>query len=377
MRRLSIPALIVLLFLGCSGSGGSDQQTTTTTTATAMDSRLTFDMDWFMPRVSGFEAVLVGIFNPGSPLKQKVVLTPLPSPPALPFSFTFIGPYDSNGDGIDEKTLNGRATFDSDPANAWSSVTGQAVVDVDIPVVHHIYHATVNFTITSDERRLFGSGTFMNALTGNTTTMTVAEATPLVVKPATGAASAMSNACGYSLNGQMLLEVTGSSGTLKSTWNFSSDSASVAVNNRTFTDPSGQTTTLPDSTVTLPCGGGTIKDWDGIYDQHWACLPLEFGQATIKIKTTGPTTVEISDQELPITDPPSTYPAATIGGNPHALRGFFISVPPVGGFRYREDFNWTMRTSLSAFAQFSKYVYIEGPNKDKGGYCIAYAPRVG
>ncbi len=81
MRRLSIPALIVLLFMGCSGSGGSDQQTPVQQTpipaaAAAMDSKLTSDMDSFMPRVARFEGNLVGIFNPGTPLAQGVALTP-------------------------------------------------------------------------------------------------------------------------------------------------------------------------------------------------------------------------------------------------------------------------------------------------------------
>jgi hypothetical protein len=380
MRRLSIPALIVLLFMGCSGSGGSDQQNTTPTSttpipaaATAMDSTLTSDTDKLTSQVAKFDGILMGIFSPGTPLAPGVVLSPAP-PGAPPNSFTFSGPYDSNGDGMNDTTISGQATFIDDPAFAWSGVTGQAVVDVDIPIVGQLFHANVNFSITSAERRLSGSGTFTNVFTGNTTTMTVAAATPLVVKPATGAAGAVSNACAYSLNGQMLLEVTGSSGALTSTWNFSSNSAGVVVNNKTFTDPSGQTTVLPDSTVFMPCGsGGTINDWVGTYDQQWACLPREFGQATITISVTGPNTVEIMDSDPP-GSPPVTYTATTIGGDPHALRGFFISGPV--GFRFREDFNWTMRRGLSGFRQSSSYVFFEGPNIGKGGLCVASAPRL-
>jgi hypothetical protein len=304
-----------------------------------------------------------------------VVLTPDTSPGAPSHSFTFSGPYDGNDDGFNETTISaGRATFNSDPAVAWSGVTGQAVVDVAIPIVGHVYHANINFSITSAERQLSGSGMFTDPLTGNTTTMTVEAATPLVVKPATGAARAVSNTCGYSLKGQMRLEVTGSSGTLTSTWNFSSNSAGVVVNNKTFTDSSGQTTMLPSETVYMPCGSsGTINDWAGIYDQHWACLPQEFGQATITISVTGPNTVEIIDQDPPSTGPLSMYTAAMIGANPHALRGFFISGP--SGFQYREDFNWTMRKSLSGFAESASYVYFEGPNIGKGGLCVASASR--
>jgi len=203
--------------------------------------------------------------------------------------------------------------------------------------------------------------------------MTLDAGTPLLVKPATGAAGAVSNACGYSLEGPMDLEVTGSSGTLKSTWNFSSNSASVTVNNRTFTDSLGQTTMLPDSTVDIPCGSGGIKDWEGTYDQDWACLPRESGSATITMSATGADTVAITDEDPPGSGDQSMYAAAAIGANPHSLRGFFISGPM--GFRYREDFNWTMRSSLSGFAESSYYVYFEGPNVGKGGLCVASAPR--
>ena len=379
MRRLIVPTLILLLVLGCSGSDqpSSSQQAPMQSAATAMESKLTSGMSSFMPRVPRFEAVLVGIFNPSTPLAQTVTLTPDPNPNAPPFSFTFTGPYDSNGDGFNESRLSGQATFTDDPAVAWSRVTGHATVDTDIPIVGHIYHADITFSITSAERQLSGSGTFTDPLfTGNTTTITVPNVTPLVAKPATGAAGAVSNACGYSLEGQMLIEVTGPSGTLKSTWNFSPNSASVVVNNRTFTDPSGQTTMLPDRTIDTPCGsGGTINDWVGTYDQHWACLPREFGEATITISPgPGADTVTITDEDPPNSGIKSTYTATTIGANPHALHGFFISGPM--GFHFREDFYWTMRKSLSGFAEFASYVYTEGPKKDTGGLCVASAPRL-
>jgi hypothetical protein len=376
MRRLIAPALFLLLFLGC---GSSDDPVPPAVAipaaATGMDSQLATGMDTFMPRVVRFETILVFILNPGTPLAQGVTLTPDTSPGAPPHSFTFSGPYDGNDDGFNETTMSGRATFNSDPAVAWSGVTGQAAVNVAIPMIGHVYQANINFSITSANEQLSGSGTFTNPLTGTTTTMTVAAATPLVVKPATGAVDAVSNACGYSLMGPMRFEVTGSSGTLRSTWNFSSNSASVAVNNRSFTDSSGLTTMLPDSTVESRCGGGrTINDWVGSYDQFWACLPRETGRATITMSVAASNAVSITDEDPPGSGDLSTYTAMTIDGNAHALRGFFIAGP--SGFRYREDFNWTMRKSLSGFAQSSRYVYIEGPNQGTGGFCVASAPRL-
>ena len=251
---------------------------------------------------------------------------------------------------------------------------GQATVDVTIPIVGHVYHANVNFTITSAERRLFGSGTVTNPISGNTTTIMVAAATPLVVKPATGATNAVSNACGYSLADQMRFEVTGPTGTLKSTLNYSSNSPTATANNRTFTDPSGQTTTLPDTTIDTPCdSGGTINDWAHTYDQQWACLPRESGQATLTLSVAGTNSVTIIDEDPPASGNLSTYPATTIGANPRALRGFFIGGP--ASSPYREDFNWTLDKSLKGFVQFSSYAYIPPGPVGTGGMCVAYAAR--
>jgi hypothetical protein len=276
MRRLVAQSLVLLLLtLGCGG-GGSGPEEGVPPEAAAMYSTLTTGMAAHMPRVPRFEGSLVGMLNPGSLLAQGVTLTPDASGP--PFSYTLSGTYDGNEDGIRETTLTGKVTFNGDPNVEWSGLTGQVALDVTIPVVGHVYHADVTLSITSAERRLSGSGRFTNPMTGNTTTMTVAAATPLVIKPATGAADAMSNACGFSQEGQMVLDVAGSAGTLKSTWHFSPSSVSVAARSRTFTNPSGQTSALADTTVDAPCdGGGSLNDWVGTFDQQWACLPRESG----------------------------------------------------------------------------------------------------
>ena len=226
-----------------------------------MDSKLATGMAKHLSRVPRFEGIQVDIFNPGTPLTQGVSLIPDNTPGAPPHSFTFSGLYYGNGDGFQEITMTGHATFNNDPGVAWSGATGQATLNVTIPIVGHVYHAVVNFSITSAERVVSGTGTFTDPVTGNVTTMTVAAATPLSIKPATGTAGAVSNTCAYSLNGPMQLEVTRSTGILKSTWNYSSSSATVVANNRTFTDPSGQVTVLPDSTVDTTCGSsGTVDD---------------------------------------------------------------------------------------------------------------------
>jgi hypothetical protein len=226
--------------------------------------------------------------------------------------------------------------------------------------------------ITSVDRRLTGSGTFTDPLTGNKTTMTATS--PLVVKPATGDASAVSNACGYSLDGQMQLKVDGAGGALTSIWNFSSSSPVVVVNGTSFTDSSGKTTALAESTVDLRCGySGSINDWVARFDQNYACLPRESGQATITITVTGPNTITISDEDPPGSGSVKTYDATILAANPHAVRGFFIGGP--AGNHYREDFNWTLGKNGSGFSDFSSYTFIEGLKTGSGGICVASARR--
>ena len=148
----------------------------------------------------------------------------------------------------------------------------------------------------------------------------------------------------------MQLKVEGSTGTLTSNWNFSSSNPRVAVNGASFTDPSGQTTALPDSNVDLRCGSsGTINDWAATYSQDYSCLPRETGQATLTITVTGPDTIAITDEDPPGSGIVKTYAATIISCNPHAVRGFFIGGP--AGNRYREDFNWTLGKNGSGFSQ--------------------------
>lgn len=375
MRKLIAPAALLLLVPGCGG-GGSDSPPVVAGVAGTVDTQLKTNMVRFVPLVSNVESSLVFVLSAGALLPAGVTVAPDNSPNSLPNSVTFSGgPYDGNGDGIPETTLsNGRATFSSDPANGWSGVSGQVTVDVGIPILGHVYHADVAFTLGVDDKRLSGSGTFTDPLTSMTTTMTVAAATPLVVKPATGAANAVSNACGYSLDGRMRLDVGGADGTLSSFWNFSSASPSVSVNGASFTDKSGQTVTLPDSTIDLRCGSsGSIDDWVATFDQTYACLPRETGQATLTIAVTGPDTITITDEDPPLSGNFHTYQATIVSANPHAVRGFFDAGPP--NSPYREHFNWTLGKNGSGFTQSSNYVFTGGPNQGSGGMCVATAKR--
>lgn len=373
MRLLIAPTLVFLLQIaGCGG--GSEDADAIPSVASEMDSELKSNMARFMPMVANIETSLVFVLNSSSPMAQGMTVTPDTSPGAPPYTVMFTGTYDGNGDGLNETTMSGHATYNSDPATAWSGLNGQATTDVSIPILGHVYHSEISFTIDSDQRQIWGSGTFTEPITGNTTEMTIPLGSPLEIKVADGSAGAVSNACGYSLSGQIRVDVTGADGTLTSYWNFTPSSASVTVTNASFTDGSGLTTPLPDSSVALTCtSNGSIDDWAGSFDQFWACLPLEWGQARITIAVTGPDEISISDEDPPGSGDFNTYQASLLGANTHAVRGFFIAGP--AGTQYREDFNWTLRNNSKGFSQVSHYQYIEGPGIGTGGICAARATR--
>jgi len=377
MRHLSIVLLMSLLLVpGCGGGGGSDPaEREIPAAAAALETQVKTGMVRFVPMVSNVETGLVFLLNPAAGLAPGVSVLPDTRPGALPHAVVISGTYDGNGDGIDETTLSGSAAFRSDPAVAWTGLDGRLTVDVAIPVVGHVYHGDIAFTITSDQRQLSGAGTFTHPLNGTTTTMSVPAAAPLVVKPATGQAGGASNACGYSLQGQVQLEVSGSAGTLRSQWNFSPERTAVGVTGATFTDPAGQATPLPDSSVDLRCGGsGALSDWAASFDQRWACLPLEAGNARLTIAVAGADSISISDEDPPGSGDLNTYQAAIVGASPHAVRGFFVAGAP--GNRYREDFNWTLGKNGSGFTQVSTYRYTEGPATGQSGICVASARRL-
>lgn len=140
-----------------------------------------------------------------------------------------------------------------------------------------------------------------------------------------------------------------------------------------YTDNAGKTTDLPDRSVTIPCGGGTVSDWAGAFQQHWACLPPEFGTATLTMSMAGGSTIGISDEDPPGSGNIDTYQATALPGNPHLMRGYFIGGPT--GNTYREDFSWTLSDNGERFSQTSRSVYIEGPDVGTGGLCSGQATR--
>ena len=377
MRFTMIPPLLVLLLVpacGGGGGGGSESAPSVPAAASAMGAKLKSGMTRSLLLVANLESSLVGVMNPGTPMAQGIAVTAATRPGAAPNSVLFTGPYDGNGGGINETTMSGSATFASDPAIAWTGLDGKVAVDVSIPLVGHVHHADVVFSVQSDVKHLSGTGTFTDPVSGDTTTMTVSGSAPLTVRAADASGSVVANACGNNLAGRVRLDVAGSSGVLTSLWNFSATSPRVAVYGGSCTDKSGQTTALPDSVVDLRCGSsGSLNDWVAAFDQNWVCLPRESGQARLTLTLASSDTITIDDEDPPGSGSRQTYQAKVLGANPYALRGSFVSGPV--GSRYREDFNSTLSKDGKRFAQVSKYVYTEGPNTSKGGVRVGSAKR--
>ena len=369
--------LVACLLVACGGGGGSGSGSphVIPPEATAADAKLKTQMSRFMPLMGGAQTGLIFILNPGAALTPGVTLVPDTQPGAPANSYTFNGIYDGNGDGISETTLSGKVTYAGDPSSLrWSPLTGQTTIDAAIPVVGHVYKATLAFTATETEVRVSGSGTFNNPMTGETTTIQIPAGAPIIMKPVSAASSLVANACGYNVDGSVPIQLSGSAGTLNSTWLFSPNTASVAVQRVSFRDPAGQSATMPDSTVTMTCGsGGSIADWTAAYDQQWACLPSEHGRARLTLTTTGATTLSITDEDPPGSGDTDTYPATIVDASPHVVKGFFDGGP--AGNHYREYFTWTLGKDGN-FSQWSRYQYTEGPNTGAGGICFAIAKRV-
>jgi hypothetical protein len=371
MRYLIAPSLLCLL-ASCSSDDSSSNGIPAE--ARTLESYEKMGVTLIIPRLSGFEARLPFLLNSGSAGANGLTFQPDATPGAPPFSYIFTVPLDGDANGVDETTVAGHATFNVDPANAGVGFGGS--LDLTLTTAGGLgdLAADLDFTFTDHGREISGTGTFTEQVTGNVTTLTIDPAHPLAMVAATGTSSTVANACAYDLNGSAALAVANTTGTLASVWNFLPNKATVSVTNATFTDNSGTTTNLPNSNVTIPCGGsGSVSDWAGTYLQHWGCLPAEFGDASLTLTVTG-NTVSISDEDPPSSGDINTYDATMVPGNAHVVRGYFIGGDP--GNTYREDFSWTLSANSTGFSQISYYVYQEGPNQGSGGICGGTAARV-
>jgi len=370
---LAASALSSLAYL--HGCGGSDGGGTPPSPATAMMTALTRDMTRSLTRLGMLETGTVLVMNPGSTLSPNITGTPDTSAGAPPNTVMYGGTYDGNADGSDETTVDLHVTFANDPNDLFSGFgggQGGGTVDINILSLMHVYHGNLTFKLGMSEHEVSGTGTFVNPVSGTTTTMAAGASDPFRIRLADGTASKRANACAHSLDGALQLSVAGSDGTLASQWNFARESSTVAVTGATFTTPSGQSTAIPDTSLDLGCAGtNSINEWVGHYQIRWACLPAETGEFATRITVKNATTVTMIDDGDTAAD---AYDAAVIGTSVRAIRGFFIDGPV--GARYREDFNWTLNIDGSGFSQSSRYVYFEGSQQGLGGICVARAKRI-
>ena len=132
---------------------------------------------------------------------------------------------------------------------------------------------------------------------------------------------------------------------------------------------------MPAADVDLRCNpaSSTIADWAGMYQFVWGCLPYEQGSSRFALTVKDAGTMIINDEDPPGSGNGSIYEASIVGGSARSLRGFFLAGPV--GFRYREDFNWTLAPDGQRFVQTSRYVYQDGRNIGSGGNCFGRAVR--
>jgi hypothetical protein len=361
---------LVLLIPACSSSSESNSLPAD---AAQMFTYLKTGVTLIVPRLGGAGAVFPFALNPGAPGAGGIQFSPDPSPGAPPNSYVFTLDIDGDGNGSTETTATGSATFNGDPASAWDGFGGHVTLTMQTAGGLGDLSGSLDFVMGATGGNVSGSGTFTEVITGNTTTVTVDPATPLHIEMARGTTNSVANACGSSLNGKVQLDVDGPTGTMTSTWSFDNTRKPVRVMNASFTDNSSKTTSIPDADVTVPCGqSASVSDWNGVFNQNWACAPPEFGSATLTLSVSG-NQVNITDEDPPNSGDFNNYQASVVSGNPHVVRGFFISGPV--GSTYREDFTWILANGGASFAQISKYVYLEGPSQGNGGYCGATATR--
>jgi hypothetical protein len=326
-----------------------------------------------MPRLGGAGAVFPFALNPGSPGATGIQFSPDPAPGAPPNSYVFTLDLDGDGNGTNETAFTGSATFNNNPANAGAGFGGHVVLTMQTAGGLGTLTGNMDFLLTPAGGEVSGSGTFNEAITGNATTLTVPPASPLLIQMAKGTPNSVANACASSLNGDLRLDVDGPTGTMTSTWGFVNSRTTARVTGASFTGANAQTTNIPDADVTIPCGQtSSANDWIGVFHQDWACLPVEFGSATLTLSVSG-NQISITDEDPPGSGDINTYQATLIPGNPHVVRGFFIG-GPVGG-TYREDFSWILSPDGNSFSDIAKYVYQEGPSQGSGGLCGGRATR--
>ncbi|MEO8140381.1 MAG: hypothetical protein ABI742_12085, partial [Gemmatimonadota bacterium] len=363
MHRRVLWAFALLL----AACGSSSDSNSLPADAVQMRDYLNTGVTLIMPRLGGLGGEFPLALNPSAPGAGGIQFSPDPTPGAPPNSYVFTLDLDGDGNGSAETNFTGSAVFNGDPGTAWDGFGGHVDLAMQTAGGLGTLTGSMDFVLGATGGDVSGTGTFTEVITGNATTLTVDAATPLHIEMARGTTNSVANACASSLNGNLQLDVDGPTGTLTSTWRFQNTRKPARVMNASFTDNSSKTTAIPDADVTIPCGqSNSASDWVGAFNQNWACVPAECGSATLTLTVSG-SQINIDDEDPPGSGSHASYHANVVSGNPHVVRGFFVSGPT--GNTYREDFTWILAAGGGSFSQVSKYVYLEGPSVGNGGYC--------
>ena len=367
MRFILCAALLILIG-GCGGD--STTKTSAPPEATALQSYLQNGVATMALGLNRFDALLPFLVNPGSPPATGLEFGPDTTTGAPPYSYMFSLPLDGDGDGTSETTVSGRTELNGDPSTAGIGFGG--TVELTVTSVGGIGDLIGNiaFVLTNQGTQLSGTGVFSELVTGNTTQISVGLGNPLLLKAPVPGSGSVANACVYSLDGSVQVGVTGPTGTLSSLWGFLFTRRSASITQAVYTDPQGAETRLSNSSVDIPCGEGSIQDWQGVFLQDWSCVPSEYGQALLTITVTGPNTIHVVDEDPPGSGDLITYDLTADSGRPHVVRGHFITS---GVDAYREDLNWTLTPDGKDFSQVSIYKYQATPSE--GGFCASRALR--
>lgn len=370
MRRFLVTLCLVAL-AGCGHKKSAGP--TPPAGAAVLSSFVEQGVSLLFPALNSVDAILPLLGNPEAPGRGDVTFVPNTLPGAPPHSYVFQLPLDGDQDGTAGGTLTGQCVLSGDPAEAAVGYNGTIELNASLAAGLGSLAGNLRFQLTEQGTQLSGTATFTEMVSGHSVDMTVDDARPLLLKPASGEAGAVGNACSYSLDGPVEVDARGGSTSLVATWNFSSNSRDATITGATYSDGEHEPESVADSSYRISCGSATLAQWTGVYRQEWSCLPAEHGAARLTITQAGPSTLHVVDEDPPGSGQVHAYDATIVSGNAGVVHGFFIGGEAPN--TYREDFTWTLAPDHQGFTQISLYRYQGGGSLTGGGICAARVVR--
>lgn len=367
-RHLVTFPLAVLVAASCSGSsgGGGPVGVDNATQAYVVDR-----MVRVLGGVAQLELLVPVLLSPGARASAGITFDPDLGGPANTYDYSI--PLDSDGDGALDTTIEGSVTFNGDPLDVGSFMAGfQGTTQVTVTTDAGMAVFTADLVVGFDLGGAFvvsGDGTFDDMGHGATVVLTISGASPLRIKSATRDSDERSNACTFSVEGDVDVAASNPDGDYGATWTFDPLSRLIDVVGATFTPTGGVQEMLPDSRFEAdPCPEtGSFQDWAGTYTFDWFCVPTEASQSAITVTVLNANTIEIADEDPPGSGDVLIYRATRDPHDPHIVRGTFQETD--GGGTYEETFRWILSADASTFQQASDYLYLSGPGAGSVGFC--------